>query len=242
MTKIFNNTIGYSDINNYNKIALEKKINLIFTLISKYFDIRCQSTILVAGCGNGAEAKIIANKYNSVTYGIDISYENNQDNYGDNLYIQKQDVTHMNFRNSMFDLVYSYHVLEHVNNPQLAIKEMHRVMRIGGILFIGFPNRNRLVAYLGSHNNVTMKEKLLWNINDYSYRIKGKFKNEYGAHAGFTQKEFLNIAGKHFKNIIPVRDEYMVLKYQKYNKLLMLSSLFKINEYMYPSNYYICMK
>lgn len=43
------------------------------------------------------------------------------------------------FEDGVFDVVYSSHVLEHVENETQAINEMKRVLKPGGILIIGMP-------------------------------------------------------------------------------------------------------
>ena len=41
-------------------------------------------------------------------------------------------------------------------------------------------------------------DRIKWNINDYKYRLRGKFENKFGAHAGFTEKEFIKDASQCF--------------------------------------------
>jgi SAM-dependent methyltransferase len=50
------------------------------------------------------------------------------------------DATKLPWDNSSFDLVVINHVLEHVSDPLLACKEAARVLRDGGVLYIGVPN------------------------------------------------------------------------------------------------------
>src|SRR5205814_6881549 len=87
-----------------------------------------------------------------------------------------------------FDFVYSYHALEHIPNFRQALGEMRRVLAPGGGYCVGTPNRQRLIGYLGSEG-VSVRKKLLWNATDWKARLQGKFRNEYGAHAGFTHAE-----------------------------------------------------
>lgn len=51
------------------------------------------------------------------------------------------DVTHLPFADESFDVVYSFKVLAHVKDIDLALKEMLRVTRPGGILVLEFYNR-----------------------------------------------------------------------------------------------------
>jgi ubiquinone/menaquinone biosynthesis C-methylase UbiE len=43
------------------------------------------------------------------------------------------------YEDNSFDVVYSSHVLEHVNSEQQALDEMKRVLKPGGVLIIGMP-------------------------------------------------------------------------------------------------------
>ena len=49
------------------------------------------------------------------------------------------DLFSLPFRDDTFDYVFSIYVLEHVPNPELAIKEMHRVLKPGGICYSFIP-------------------------------------------------------------------------------------------------------
>jgi ubiquinone/menaquinone biosynthesis C-methylase UbiE len=49
------------------------------------------------------------------------------------------------FDNNTFDVVYSSHVLEHVNNEDKAISEMRRVLKNNGVLIIGMPTSNMAI-------------------------------------------------------------------------------------------------
>lgn len=49
------------------------------------------------------------------------------------------DLFSLPFRDETFDYVFSIYVLEHVPNPEFAIKEMHRVLKPGGICYSFIP-------------------------------------------------------------------------------------------------------
>jgi ubiquinone/menaquinone biosynthesis C-methylase UbiE len=139
-------------------------------------------------------------------------------------------------------LIYSYHVLEHVADPSVVLGELNRVLKPGGALFIGFPNKNRLLSYIGTSQKASALEKLKWNVNDYWFKLQGKFENRYGAHAGFSEAEFLSMARAVFSSVHPVRDRYMLYKYSGISWLIRAMIGSRTSEFMFPSNYFICMK
>ena len=51
------------------------------------------------------------------------------------------DVRSLPFRDGSFDAVYSMGTIEHFLDPQTAVREIHRVLRPGGRVVIGVPNR-----------------------------------------------------------------------------------------------------
>jgi ubiquinone/menaquinone biosynthesis C-methylase UbiE len=56
------------------------------------------------------------------------------------IHFQKEDATHLSFLDNTFDLVYSISAVEHIyENCLSAIKEMLRVTRLGGIIYLTFP-------------------------------------------------------------------------------------------------------
>lgn len=117
---------------------------------------------------------------------------------------------------------------------------MKRVLTNDGVIFIGFPNRLRLVpSYFNSNLRIGVFKILKYNIRDYWYKIIGRFKNKYGAHAGFSEKEFLRLASPLFTDVMPIRDKWIEFNYSKYNGIFKIAKKLKIDEIMYPSNYYL---
>ena len=143
--------------------------------------------LLVVGCGYGTEAAILAEKLGAEVIGIDT-----QDNFDPDAKrvadLRIGNALALDFPDESFDFVYSYHTLEHIEQPAVAIREMARVLKPDGGYWIGTPNRSRLFGYINSHG-VTFSEKVRWNMNDWRARLSGRFRNELGAHAGFTLTE-----------------------------------------------------
>jgi SAM-dependent methyltransferase len=55
------------------------------------------------------------------------------------LKIEKGFSENLPYADNSFDVVYSSHVLEHVNDEQKSLQEMKRVLKPGGVLIIGMP-------------------------------------------------------------------------------------------------------
>ena len=138
--------------------------------------------ILVVGCGSGLEAAILAQRLGAKVTGIDVmtSFDPIAARHARLLTC---DARSLPFRAETFDYVYSFHALEHIPQPSLAVREMHRVLRPDGGFFVGTPNRSRLVGYVGS-KGATLRQKIAWNTIDWRARLRGQFRNDLGRTPG----------------------------------------------------------
>lgn len=195
--------------------------------------------ILVVGSGNGTEVSSL-NKFfaGSQVYGIDMKAEPVSEN---NCFIEPGDAENLRFENNEFDLVYSFHVLEHISNPVKAISEMNRVLKDNGYLLMGTPNRKRLIGYISSADT-TFKEKLRWNMIDWKAKLKGRFRNELGAHAGFSKKELRNMLFKSFGEVRNVSKQYYEEIYSTKKKYIRLLYTLGLNNILLPAVYFIAKK
>ena len=163
--------------------------------------------ILVVGCGSGHEAGIIARKFGADTIGIDLEEEFSFDHAGSApAKLMQMDAQSLDFADEQFDLVFSFHALEHITNPETALKQMARVLRPGGLFCIGTPNKSRLIGYVGSAT--TLKKKILWNLNDWRMHLTGRWDNAAGAHAGFTSNELLRLCHTAFGEAHEISADY----------------------------------
>lgn len=142
--------------------------------------------VLVVGCGDGSEAADLAEFFTCDVDAIDA------DDYftarHPRVAFRKMDARALDFSDATFDVVYSFHAIEHIPEPERAMAEMRRVLRENGTYMVGVPNRSRIVGYItGRH--ATLRDKIVWNLIDWRARLRGRFRNEYGAHAGFTFPE-----------------------------------------------------
>jgi SAM-dependent methyltransferase len=193
--------------------------------------------LLVVGCGTGLEAAILAKGLNTRVTGVDVETDFDA-RVRELVELCQADARKLPFPDGSFDVVYTYHALEHIPEPARAIREIARVLRDGGSYFIGTPNRSRIIGYLGGKVG-TIKEKILYNLWDWKHRIAGSFRNEFGAHAGFTAAELRELIEDSLPDPIEVSHEYYRALYGRHPQLLGIlrgSGLYKV---LYPSVYFI---
>ena len=211
----------------------------LLSIAHNFKDTSHTKNVFVAGCGDGTEASAIRTLLKTNVVGVDSGLLNEYEDK--TLKILNRDLMNLDFPNNSFDLVYSYHVLEHVPDPAVVLKKLSAMLTSEGLLVVGFPNRSRLLGYVGSQN-ITMANLVRWNLADYRFRIRGKFKNEHGAHAGFTKKEFTNLAKPYFSQIDYVSNLYFLDKYKQKKGLVKFLIKTGLSSFFYPSIYFICRK
>jgi len=193
--------------------------------------------LLVVGCGSGIEAAILSQELNTEVVGVDLgaTFDSAAARVVD---LRHGDATSLEFENGDFDFVFSYHALEHIPNYRKALEEMKRVLSIGGAYCVGTPNRSRLVGYLGS-KDATFGQKISWNFIDWSARARGKFRNEYGAHAGFSSGELRDELQKVFSRVEEITLPYYQQVYRRQVMLVNVLDGSGLGRFLFPSIYFM---
>ncbi len=213
-----------------------KQKSLVLAQLIESMSAQKIETILVVGCGNGGDAQTLAEHFGCLVAAVDID-NYFQPNGDDRVRFTQMDATALKFDDGTFDLVFSFHALEHIPNRGRAILEMRRVLKPTGRYCIGTPNRWRAVGYIGVPG-LAFRQKFAWNMMDWKQRFAGRFRNEYGAHAGFTSKELLDICNA----IGPGRDisdEYYRLIYARYEPALRAITKLGLQAIAWPSVYIV---
>lgn len=192
--------------------------------------------LLVVGCGSGLEAAILAQQLPAEVSGIDLKDEFAPE-AASVATLQTGDAMNLSFADETFDFIFSYHALEHIDDPVRALREMRRVMKPGAGFWIGTPNRSRMVGYIGG-KNTTFAEKVKWNILDWRMRLTGKFRNEYGAHAGFTSPELKELLSGAFSRVDERTDEYFRAIYESKKAVISGIGASGLSRFIYPSVYF----
>lgn len=192
--------------------------------------------LLVVGCGEGIEAAILAQRLDAKVVGIDV-----EDNFDKEALkfaaLETGDAENLLFKDETFDFIFSYHALEHIQNPKKALKEIHRVLKKGGGFWIGTPNKSRIVGYIGG-KNTSLGDKIKWNLADWKARLTGKFENALGAHAGFTAKELQGLLSEVFPKTEDQTKIYFREVYANHPGLIKFIESSYLEQFIYPSIYF----
>jgi ubiquinone/menaquinone biosynthesis C-methylase UbiE len=111
-----------------------------WSVLKSHFPEKC--SFIDVGCGAGYTLKKASEDLGCTGVGIDPAPgDHGVGRYSDghDVKILKGDAENIPFENDSFDLVFSSHVLEHVNDELASLKEMKRVLKNDGVLIIGMP-------------------------------------------------------------------------------------------------------
>lgn len=117
--------------------------------ISKYFHFTKESVYLEVGCGPSHIGEYIMKEYGSYFIGIDFNYpmlltlKKYLEYKGYTKYILIcADINKMPLKNNSIDFVYGGGVIEHFSDTAHILKEIYRVLKVGGVSFNTVPAFN----------------------------------------------------------------------------------------------------
>jgi len=123
------------------------------------------SLILDAGCGTGFAGRSLAEC--GTVIGLDASrYAFDESSSAEINCLALIDEAP--FPDNTFDLVVAMDLVEHLDNDQSALDEMHRVCKDGGYLFITVPAYQRM----WSAHDVSLEHKRRYSLNDIAAKIR----------------------------------------------------------------------
>lgn len=129
--------------------------------------------VLDAGCGTGYGTEILTAAGAESVVGIDISHE--AIDYARSSFegalsrFVLGDLRELPFGDDTFDLVVCFEVIEHVEEQQRVIGELHRVLRAGGLLAISSPNRGVYPAGNPHHIHEYQPEELRQALGEFDH-------------------------------------------------------------------------
>ena len=188
----------------------ESKIKNLYSEDISYIEELEGGKILDAGCGFGFFLSALSNKWEK--YGLELSkycVNHINENYPDIKQVKAEIVENIPFGSECFDVIYSFHVIEHVKKPTEHINCLYKMIRKGGTLIISTPNIDSFVSkrFRGNYRllgfphiamfSVVTLSKLLESVGFEILKIKFPFfKTDY-----FTFNNLLRLFNT--KNISP---------------------------------------
>ncbi|MEE3935512.1 class I SAM-dependent methyltransferase [Pseudomonas viridiflava] len=113
--------------------------------------------VLEIGAGTGEHVKFVCHEYDEYTLSdmdektLEVAKGKLLTMQRGNLKFERQEGSELNYSDDTFDRLIATHVLEHIYQPHLALKEWSRVIKDGGVLSILIPTDPGLAWRLGRH-------------------------------------------------------------------------------------------
>jgi ubiquinone/menaquinone biosynthesis C-methylase UbiE len=142
----------------------EQELMQRFTTLEKFISGRRSIKFLDIGTGEG-KTLIEGTRRNWDVTGIDIVDNRISQAKDEKIRFIKGKFVNQDFPENNFDIIYMDSVLEHVLNPLEYMKKVHKILKPGGIVFIGVPNEDALfndirkIAFTLTNKNVSEKIK-----------------------------------------------------------------------------------
>ena len=126
-------------------------------LLTKFEPFKDKGRILDIGCGSGYFLDQ-AKKSDWLVHGSEFTDDAVDICENKGIKMHKGSLESIDFGDLKFDVITSFEVLEHLNNPQIHIQKISSLLRKGGLLYLTTPNFN-------SFNSRYLKER--WNVISY---------------------------------------------------------------------------
>jgi len=148
--------MGNLEKNHWYFVAKRKFLDVV---LEKY--VKNNSRVLDVGCGTGAVLEQMAAK-NFLVSGIDMSDTALEYCRKKGFEVDKGFADKMPYSDNTFDIVFALDVLEHLENPELAVREVKRVLKDGGLFVATVPAHQ----WLWSYHDDSLHHKKRYNKND----------------------------------------------------------------------------
>ena len=149
--------------------SLTKIENTNFELVKPYIEGK---NVLEIGCGRGYLSALVAQITGVAAFDISrgsLNYAKELGNFGDNVFYFQGNVYSIPFEAETFDIVIAAEVLEHLAGPDRAMREINRVLKVGGIVIASVPN---MIMYFSPLVLLTSFEKIRHPLTTFRTYIK----------------------------------------------------------------------
>lgn len=237
----------YGELHNYHvdDLVIDEITNLddFWGLDKKEF---AGKTILEAGFGGmGTQVVGLLKLHPKHIYGIDLSSDNvalakkhiNELSQAKNFSLQQGSILNIPFENNYFDIVHCRGVFQHLAEPGKGLGEFNRVLKPGGLLFLGVYGKGGLLAFISVHSRGLAKILGFKVVKRFfSLFINGDMLSAVMDHLfvpvekRYTYQELVNLVNAHGFNLVHQTKLFMI----DYTKL---KDRFKSKFFYYFHNY-----
>jgi 2-polyprenyl-3-methyl-5-hydroxy-6-metoxy-1,4-benzoquinol methylase len=116
-------------------------------ILNRFEEFRSSSNILDVGCGNGLFL-LEAKKRGWNVFGTEFTDDAVEFCKSNGIDMKKGSLNPGDFVAGQFDVVTSFEVIEHINNPLEESLNFHQLLRKGGLLYITTPNFNCVERFI----------------------------------------------------------------------------------------------
>lgn len=168
-------------------------------LLKELEPYRKNNKILDVGCGRGFFLET-AREMGWEVYGTEFSATACQLLRDKNITIAEGVLSTNSFNNVQFDVITSFEVIEHINNPIEEVEKFYEILRPNGLLYITTPNFNSYLRYIlkAEYNVITYPEHLSYYTKKTLGKllVKSRFKKKKILTTGVSLSRFANSSGK----------------------------------------------
>lgn len=204
--------------NNYLSPLTIKRYN---ELLDTFEPFKKTNKILDVGCGIGYFL-IEAKKRGWEVYGTELSTESANICTQKEINIKKGTLNAENYSAEMFDIITSFEVIEHINNPRIELKHFNTILRRGGLVYVTTPNFNSMLRYRlkAAYNIITYPEHLTYytpKTLETIFELSG-FKKLKTETTGISLTRLRTSTGKSNQKIISARSDDEKIRTRMDNK------------------------
>lgn len=157
--------------------------------------------IVELGCGDGSLLMEVADALNiSDVYGVDIDERSLKKATGRGVKTFKANLNSdpLPFKDGFFDVVLMEETIEHLVNPDNAIREVHRVLKEGGLFLLSTPNLawwlNRLALLFG-HQPYWSECSTMYNVGKFRRNLNIPLSGHLRLYTYRALKQLLELHG-----------------------------------------------
>lgn len=152
----------------YKKIEIFWNSHLCFGGDANFpYNLSKKYKVLEIGCGGGMDAERFVSA-GAIYTGIDLTdraVKITKSKIQDKGEVLKMNAEHLEFPDESFDIVYSFGVIHHAINPENIVKEIHRVLKPGGLFSIMLYNKYSFRYLI----EILILRKILWFLHYHKY-------------------------------------------------------------------------